>query len=83
MKLVILVRSTVGATEWFTLKITMVSDLIYISTIFDEFFELYINRLSVCDWESYTIYRDFEFKSQNCTYKLFIMKHPVRFRCVI
>ena len=45
MKLVLLVRSTVGATEWFPLKITMVSDLIYISTIFDEFFELYINRL--------------------------------------
>ena len=32
MKLVLLVRSTVGATEWFTLKKTMVSDLIYISS---------------------------------------------------
>ena len=32
MKLVLLVRSTVGATEWFPLKITMVSDFIYISS---------------------------------------------------
>ena len=32
MKLVLLGRSTVGATEWFPLKITMVSDLIYISS---------------------------------------------------
>ena len=32
MKLVLLVRSTVGATEWFTLNKPMISDLIYISS---------------------------------------------------